>query len=194
MVEFHYLAQSTARQSRQCVQPYGLLYGNRAFLVARSDWTDEPRLWRLANVSEARLTDETFERVPAFDLQSYAKRSFGTFQEKSAQVVLRFDAQAARDASAFLFHPDQAIEQNDDGSVTVRFTAGGIDEMCWHLFTWGDSVTVEKPARLRKRLTGMCASLAAHHRGPGGLTPPVTHTVLAKRLQQPLTVRVAACG
>ncbi len=165
MVEFHYLARSTGRQSRQCVQPYGLLYGNRAFLVARSDWTDEPRLWRLANVSEARLTDETFERVPAFDLQSYAKRSFGTFQEKSAQVVLRFDAQAARDASAFLFHPDQAIEQNDDGSVTVRFTAGGIDEMCWHLFTWGDSVTVEKPARLRKRLTGMCASLAAHHRG-----------------------------
>ena len=64
MVEFHYLAQSTARQSRQCVQPYGLLYGNRAFLVARSDWTDEPRLWRLANVSEARLTDETFQRDP----------------------------------------------------------------------------------------------------------------------------------
>ena len=45
------------------------------------------------------------------------------------------------------------------------FTAGGIDEMCWHLFTWGDSVTVEKPARLRKRLTGMCASLTVHHRG-----------------------------
>ena len=165
MVEFHYLARSTGRQSRQCVQPYGLLYGNRAFLVARSDWTDEPRLWRLANVSEARLTAETFQRDPAFDLQSYAKLSFGTFQEKPAQVVLRFDAQAARDASAFLFHPDQAIEQNDAGSVTVRFTAGGIDEMCWHLFTWGDSVTVEKPARLRKRLTGMCASLTVHHRG-----------------------------
>ena len=65
MVEFHYLARSTGRQSRQCVQPYGLLYGNRAFLVARSDWTDEPRLWRLANVSEARLTAETFQRDPA---------------------------------------------------------------------------------------------------------------------------------
>ena len=33
-----------------------------------------------------------------------------------------------------------------------------------HLFTWGESVTVEKPARLRRRLVGICAVLAAHHR------------------------------
>ena len=51
-----------------------------------------------------------------------------------------------------------------DGSLTVRFRAGGIDEMCWHLYTWGESVTVEKPVRLRRRLAGMCESLAAHHR------------------------------
>ena len=165
VVEFRYFAQSTRRRSRQRVEPYGLLYGNRAFLVARTDWSDEPRLWRLANVSEARLVDETFERDPAFELRDYARRSFGTFQEKPVQVVLRFDAGAARDASSFVFHPDQSIEENGDGSLTVRFKAGGIDEMCWHLFTWGESVTVEKPVRLRRRLAGMCESLAAHHRG-----------------------------
>ena len=162
-VEFRYLAQSTGRRSRQCVQPCGLLYGNRAFLVGLTGWSDEPRLWRLANMSEVRLTDETFERDPAFDLQRYARRSFGTFQEEPVEVVLRFDVSVARDASAFLFHPDQSVEENADGSLTVRFTAGGIDEMCWHLFTWGESVTVEKPARLRRRLVEMCTSLAAHH-------------------------------
>ena len=165
MVEFRYFAQSTARRSRQRVRPHGLLYGNRVFLVAMTDWSDEPRLWRLMNVSETRLADETFDRDPTFDLQRYAKRSFGTFQEEPVEVALRFDAAAARDASAFLFHPDQSVEENGDGSVTVRFTAGGIDEMCWHLFTWGESVTVEKPARLRRRLAEMCASLAAHHSG-----------------------------
>ena len=45
----------------------------------------------------------------------------------------------------------------------TRDLAGGIDEMCWHLFTWGESVTVEKPARLRRRLAAMCGTLAAHH-------------------------------
>ena len=81
-------------------------------------------------------------------------------------MTLRFDTAAARDASAFVFHPEQSVEEGADGSLTVRFTAGGIDEMCWHLFTWGESVTVVKPARLRRRLAEMCASLAAHHRPP----------------------------
>ena len=163
VVEFHYLAQSTRRRSRQRVAPSGLLYGNRAFLVGRTDWSDEPRLWRLANMSEARITDDTFEPDPGFDLRRYAERSFGTFQEKPVQVVLHFNPAAARDASAFLFHPTQIIQDNPDGSLTVRFKAGGIDEMCWHLFTWGDSVTVEKPARLRRRLAEMCAALGVHH-------------------------------
>ena len=131
--------------------------------MAQTDWADEPRLWRLANMSEARLAAETFERDPTFDLQRYAKRSFGTFQETPVEVVLRFDAAAARDAAAFLFHPDQTTEENADGSLTVCFTAGGVDEMCWHLFTWGESVTVEQPARLRRRLAELCASTAAHH-------------------------------
>ena len=44
LVEFRYLAQSTGLQSRQRVKPLGLLYGNRAFLVASSEWSDEPHL------------------------------------------------------------------------------------------------------------------------------------------------------
>ena len=165
LVEFRYLAQATGQRSRQRVRPLDLLYGNRAFLVASSDWNEEPHLWRLANVSELRVSEETFEHDPDFDPERFAKRSFGTFQEEPVEVVLRFAPGAARDASTFVFHPDQATEPNDDGSLTVQFEAGGIDEMCWHLFTWGESVTIVQPARLRRRLAEMCGSLAKHHRG-----------------------------
>ena len=165
IVEVRYLSQSTGRHSRQRIEPYGLLYGNRAFLVGRTGWRDRNmRLWRLANMSEAQVTGESFARDPGFDLEAYARRSFGTFQEKPVDVVLRFTAEAKRDAAAFLFHPSQSREENADGTLTVRFTAGGIDEISWHLFTWGESVTVEQPARLRQRLSDICADLAAHHR------------------------------
>ena len=163
IVEVRYLSQSTGRHSRQRIEPYGLLYGNRPFLVGRTDWNDAMRLWRLANMSEARVTSESFARDPGFDLESYARRSFGTFQEEPVDVVLRFTSEANRDASAFLFHPSQTMEENADGTLTVRFTAGGLDEICWHLVTWGESVTVEKPTELRNRLAAMCAALAAHH-------------------------------
>ena len=87
-------------------------------------------------MGDAKLLDDRFERAPAFDLQRYARRSFGTFQEKSVRVVLRFDAAAAPDASSFLFHPNQTVDEQDDGTVTVSFEAGGLDEICWHLVTW----------------------------------------------------------
>ena len=162
-VEFNYVARSSGRHSRQLVEPYGVLYGNRAYLVGCADWAEEPRLWSLANASKARITGETFERDREFDLQVYAERSFGAFQEPPVDVVLRFEPGAARDAATFLFHPSQTLVENEDGSLTVRFRAGGLDEMCWHLFTWGTGVTVEKPAQLRERLRHMCTGLAEHH-------------------------------
>ena len=120
LVEFRYLAQSTGLQSHQRVKPLGLLYGNRAFLVASSEWKEEPHLWRLANVSELRISEETFERDPYFDLERYAKRSFGTFQEKPVAVVLRFAPSAARDASNFVFHPEQAAEPTGGAPTLPR--------------------------------------------------------------------------
>ena len=166
-VRFTYHARFTGRKSYQLVEPYGLLYGNNAFLVGKTDWQDGPHLWRFANMSEVRLSSKTFQRDSGFDLQEFAKRSFGTFQETPFNVALRFDAQAARDASTFVFHPDQSVVKHDDGTLTVRFKAGGTYEMCWHLFTWGDSVAVEKPARLRKQLSKMCETLAGHHGSNG---------------------------
>ena len=163
-VEFRYRARATGRISRQRLEPYGLIYGNRAFLVARNDWSDEPRLWRLSGMSDAVLLPERFDRDPAFDLQRFARRSFGTFQENPVRVVLNFDGSAAPDASLFLFHPCQTTEMREDGTVTVCFEAGGLDEICWHLVTWGETVTVEEPLRLRRRLARMCATLAEHHR------------------------------
>ena len=168
-VQFDYVARSTGKRTDHLVEPHGVLYGNRAYLVGHVHWTEEPRLWSLANVSDARMTGEVFERNPDFDLQEYAERSFGAFQEPPVDVLLRFDPVSARDAETFLFHPSQTLAENEDGSLTVRFRAGGLDEMCWHLFTWGESVTVEKPAELRERLAKMCVDLAEHH----SVTPEV---------------------
>ena len=81
-------------------------------------------------------------------------------------MVLRFAESVAEDVGEFVFHPDETVARNEDGSLTVCFTAGGIEEMCWHLVTWGSAVTVEQPDRLRRRLTEMCDTLAAHHGAP----------------------------
>ena len=163
IVAFDYASRATGQRTRRRVEPYGLIYGNRPFLVGRAEREAEMRLWRLARMSVAEVTGEPFTRDPAFDLQRFTRRSFGIFQEQPVDVVLRFDARVAEDVAEFVFHPEQTMMRHEDGSTTVRFTAGGVAEMCWHLVTWGTSVTVEQPALLRRRLIEMCTRLTAHH-------------------------------
>lgn len=45
----------------------------------------------------------------------------------------------------------------------MRFTAGDLNEMAWHLVRWGDAVTVVKPARLRRLLVEIGTTLVSHH-------------------------------
>jgi predicted DNA-binding transcriptional regulator YafY len=83
-------------------------------------------------------------------LQTYAERSFGVFQEKPFEVVWRFDKEVADEAKEFLFHPTQKLQPQKDGSLIVRFKAGGALEMAWELCRWNDHVEVLKPRNFRK--------------------------------------------
>src|SRR6266545_2793090 len=59
--------------------------------------------------------------------------------------------------------PEYLVEAQDDatllGSLIVRFRAGGAQEMCWHLFTWGGEVELLGPERLHKMMLAMIESL-----------------------------------
>jgi predicted DNA-binding transcriptional regulator YafY len=121
------------------------------------------RLWRLDRIVSIDLLDRGFARREDFDLSVYAAQSFGVFQEEPINVVLRFEPEAADDAAGWLFHPSQSIEREPGGALTVRFRAGGVQEMCWHLFTWGPAVTIVEPKELRTDLARLAAAAAAHH-------------------------------
>ena len=71
-----------------------------------------------------------FERDPGFSLKEYAERSFGAFQEDPFDVVWKFSKNVAWEAKEFIFHPTQTMEELDDGSLIVRFHAGGLRWTC----------------------------------------------------------------
>lgn len=146
-VRLHYRSGITGKESRQPLEPYGLLYGNRPYLVAfnLNDWSRDFRLFRLSGVERVEPMGTYFERREDFSLQDYATQSFGVFQEEPIDVIWKFTPEAAADARDFLFHPTQRMEGQPDGSLIVSFRAGGLREMAWHLYTWGEAVEVIEP-------------------------------------------------
>lgn len=147
---FSYRPEAAAAAAFREVVPYGLLYGQRLYLVAAFPWEQEPVNYRLDRMRDVRVSDATGTRPRDFDLDAYAACSFGVFQEEPFDVVWCFSPTAAADARQFIFHPTQKFEEQPDGSLIVRFRAGGALEMCWHLFTWGGEAKVLEPEWLRK--------------------------------------------
>ncbi len=146
------------------VHPLGLLYGSRPYLVAAIPGKPEPTLLRLDRIDAVEPTDGTFERPVDFDLANFAGRSFGLWQDKPEDVVLRFTADAATEAANWCFHPTQTMHPQPDGRIVVRFRAAGRSEMCLHLFGWGEAVEVLAPHGLREMLAERAATAARHHR------------------------------
>jgi predicted DNA-binding transcriptional regulator YafY len=84
-----------------------------------------------------------------FDLTVFADRSFGVFQEPLEDIVLRVSPAASARAVSYRFHPSQTLEPQDDGGLIVRLRAGGLLELCWHLFTWRGEIEILGPDSLK---------------------------------------------
>lgn len=148
-IKIHYFYETSRKNGYTVLDPYGFLYGERNhYLVAHHSngyFGNEIHLFKLINIQKVEITNELLTVVPDFNLQKYAEQSFGAFQEPPFEVEWLFDAEVANEAAKYIFHPKQTAERNPDGSLTVKFTAGGRKEMDWHLYTWGEHVKVIKP-------------------------------------------------
>lgn len=147
-----YRSSHSRRSSGRRLHPYGFLLGKQHYLVGMSPdrHPSDARLFALGQIQRVNLLDRSFVREPTFSLQKFAERSFGVFQEPQHDVVWKFTPSVAEAVVEYIFHPGQSIEKQRDGSVIVRFRAGGLMEMCWHLYTWGANVEVLEPPELQK--------------------------------------------
>lgn len=147
-----YRSLHTRRSSGRRLHPYGFLLGKQHYLVGMSPdrHPGEARLFALAQIQRVNPLERTFVRDTGFSLQKFAERSFGVFQEAPQDIVWKFAPAVADAVAEYVFHPGQSIESQRDGSTIVRFRAGGLMEMCWHLYTWGGNVEVLEPAALRE--------------------------------------------
>jgi predicted DNA-binding transcriptional regulator YafY len=165
---FDYPAPGEGKPYQRCVRPYGILYGDAYYLVGPEEGKDWPMLWRVDRMGELEFGDSFPGPPKSFDLQAFAENSFGVFQEAPENVVWRFSAAVAADARLFQFHPQQTLEDRPDGSLIVRFRAGGLLEMTRHLFIWGAAVEILEPPRLRAMMVAALENSLRHHRGSEG--------------------------
>jgi predicted DNA-binding transcriptional regulator YafY len=175
-ISFRYEGGSSPGR-RRVVCPHGILFERMNYLVAAElDVGGEPRNWRLDRIVDVELTDIPACPSESFSLSSYASRSFGIYQDGLEDVVLRVLPHGAEDARNWRFHPIQTLEPQKDGSIVVRFRSGGMLELAWHLFTWGDKIDIIAPDRLKRTMTE-ALQVATHQHVLEGTTASVVTAI-----------------
>ncbi len=142
-------------KSSRTIAPYGFLYGNRHYIIAMCSKAEGLRTFNLTKISKATFTDASFEVKSNFSLKDYNERSFGVFQEEPYNIVWEVKPEAVEKAKNYQFHPSQQFKENDDGTLTVSFKAGGLQEMCYELFKWHGSIKVVEPQELKDEFKEM---------------------------------------
>jgi predicted DNA-binding transcriptional regulator YafY len=97
-------------------------------------------------------------------LSPHTKLRYLGVTKPAEDIVLRFDPSAAPDARTYLFHPTHTMIDEADGSLTVRFRAAGLLQIAHHLMTWGSTVAILAPDRLKALMWEEVDALHHHYR------------------------------
>jgi predicted DNA-binding transcriptional regulator YafY len=151
-------ARPGAEARRRTVAPCGVMFGRANYLVAADRETGRIQTFRLDRMSAVEPQDGVAAPPADFDLAVFASQSFGIYQDEIEEVVLRVTPAGAAEARGWRWHPTQTFEDLDGGGVEVRFRASGMRELAWHLFTWGEQVSIVAPQRLKAVMAGELAA------------------------------------
>ncbi|MBP0000676.1 MAG: WYL domain-containing protein [Cyanobacteria bacterium SID2] len=160
-----YFAASKREESEREFDPY-LIHVLRAnpYLIGYCHLRQEIRWFRIDRIRQVRLLDVKFEPNPTFEAQKHLDRIFqAEAGGDPVAVEIWFDAQTAPFVRERQWHSSQEIEACEDGSIVLRFTACGINDIKRWVLGYGKGARVRKPQKLVDLVQGEVETMARQY-------------------------------
>lgn len=161
-----YFAASRRQESEREFDPYliHVFRGTNLYLIGYCHLRQEIRSLRIDRIREARLLDTQFEVNPEFDAKSHLEKLFQVeVGDKPHQIEVEFDPQTAPFVKERRWHSSQEIEYRKDGSICLRFTATGLNEIKRWLLGYGQGAIARHPPELVERLQNETETMARQY-------------------------------
>jgi len=162
-LQLDYLSISSG-ETRRIVEPYFIVFRVRAFyFVAYCHLRKEFRTFRIDRIQALELLDEHFAPSRNINASDYFEGSWEIFSGTPHEIVLELKGTAARIVRSTTHHPNEIIEELDDGRVRYRVTVNGLEEICRWILGFGHEAVVIAPEKLQKRLGKLGAYLVSSY-------------------------------
>lgn len=167
-IHVHY--QSWDRRSECQLDPLGLVLKAGAwYLVARSTRSRRIATYRLANVQQLAISEQTFERPPRFDLAQYWSDSIARFEAdlQRIQAHVRVSARAAVWLANARIRSAPLAPAGADGWQELLIPVESIEHGARQLLGFGSDIEALAPPELRQRIAEVARAVAVAHAMPG---------------------------
>ncbi|HBJ38389.1 MAG TPA: hypothetical protein DDZ51_27280 [Planctomycetaceae bacterium] len=133
------------------LHPYRLCLVKQAwYVIGHIEGETRVKTFRAARFKSLRQTQAIADRPNDFDLREYFGNAWSVYRGATTyEVELRFDACVARTVLETNWHHTQSEKKHRDGSVTLKFTVDGIDEIQRWILGWTGHVRVLSPLELK---------------------------------------------
>jgi predicted DNA-binding transcriptional regulator YafY len=144
----------TGSERRQAmVRPYLIepsLQTHALYLIGWDETRDAVRTFKVERIRDVALTPRTFDPPPAGQIDTAFKAAWDIIADQpEVEVVLRFAPSVAARVQEATWHPNQRVEEADDGSLDWRTIVSGTIEIRLWILQWGSDVEVLAPVELR---------------------------------------------
>ncbi|MEW6365724.1 MAG: WYL domain-containing protein [Acidobacteriota bacterium] len=170
----YYSAHRGAEEERE-VDPYALRFVNGEwYLIGFCHTRGSVLTFHVGRVRAAAETGDGFLRPAGFSADAYLADAFGVFRDPrigsgagdtvTREVLLKFDAFAARFVREHEWHESQSIAERPDGSIELRMRVTGMVEVERFVLAWGEHAEVLHPADLRTRVASRLRAAGTQYR------------------------------
>jgi predicted DNA-binding transcriptional regulator YafY len=156
------------------LKPYALFFGQRAwYVVGYHGQRSEIRTLKINRFADMQLTTQRYTIPKGFTLEKHLGNAWRMIRGTTRYAVeLHFDAAFAETITDTAWHPTQAFEHHDDGSIRWTCTVDGLSEILWWILGMGAHCQVISPPELitlvREESTRMIALYADEVAKPKG--------------------------
>lgn len=158
----HYYAATRNEESERVIEPYLLhIYrGTNPYVIGFCHKRQAFRWFRIDRIKALRMLEETFERDPSFAAKTYMQQIFQLeVGGNPVSVTIWFDVWSAPFIRERRWHITQEIEENTDGSLTLRLFTSGLNDLKRWVLGYGKGAKVLEPPELvvlvREEIEGM---------------------------------------
>ena len=167
-VSFGYIDKNGAASQRS-VDPYGFIVSNgRIYVVGYDHARNDMRVFAVDNVAKVRVTPQTFEKPPDFNLDAYGANSVSGVLHAAtlAEVTVRFSPVVAKAAQAAQVARDRRVVRLADGSVEITYRVAEPLEIVRWTFKWGAEAEVVGPDDARAAAAAIARDVSARYAAP----------------------------